>query len=241
VPLGLGEGVAALGLGAGLDRGRQGPLGVAGGVPVVGELGGHGGVGAPGPPGMGRDGRGHLAVEAGPLTRQQVGVGDLAEQCVAELVAVVARADDQQLGGDRLPEGLVEPPPVEPGDGGQQPVRRPPADHGGHPEGLPGRLGDPLDPASQQLGGGGRQHAGRFAGPGPGRIVASTAFVASDEVRQMQQRSVPQVGSTARMIVLSLLVAVVLAMALLATAARPAPAPKPPMQFGPSAGPARPM
>ena len=114
VPLGLGEGVGALGLGAGLDRGRQGPLGVAGGVPVVGELGGHGGVGAAGPPGMGRDGRGHLAVEAGPLARQQVGVGDLAEQGVAELVAVVAGPGHQQLAGDRLPEGLVEPPPSRP-------------------------------------------------------------------------------------------------------------------------------
>ena len=61
----------------------------------------------------------------------------------------------------------------------------------------------------------------------------------------MQQRSVPQVGTATRMIVLSLLVAIVLAMALVAAqlATRPAPAPVPeaPMRFGPSGGPARPM
>ena len=60
----------------------------------------------------------------------------------------------------------------------------------------------------------------------------------------MQQRSVLQVGSTTRMIVLSLLVAVVLAIALVMAqlATRPpAPAPEPPMRFGPSAGPARPI
>ena len=56
----------------------------------------------------------------------------------------------------------------------------------------------------------------------------------------MQQRLLPTVGPTARIIALSLLVtailAVTLAQALLAI--RPAPAPpdpKPPMQFGPSA------
>jgi hypothetical protein len=62
----------------------------------------------------------------------------------------------------------------------------------------------------------------------------------------MQQRSLPEVGSTARMLILSLLVAVVLVMTLVAAqlATRPAPDPpdpKPPMQFGPAAGRARPM
>jgi hypothetical protein len=160
--LGLGEGVAALGLVAGLDRGRQGPPGVAGGVPVVGQLGGHGRTGAAGPLRVGRDGRGHLAVEAGPFTREQVGVGDLAEQGVAELVVVVTGPGRQQLGGDRLPERLVEPPLVVTGNGGEQPVRRPPADHRGHPERLPGRLRDLLDPAPQQIRGGGWQ----LSGPG---------------------------------------------------------------------------
>ena len=56
----------------------------------------------------------------------------------------------------------------------------------------------------------------------------------------MQQRTIPVIGPSARMIALSLLVAVVLIMALgmAQLAARPAPDPpdpKPPMQFGPSA------
>jgi hypothetical protein len=64
-------------------------------------------------------------------------------------------------------------------------------------------------------------------------------------VDEMQQRSIPVIGPTARMIALSLLVAVVLIMTLaVQLAARPAPDPpdpKPPLQFGPSAGQFRPM
>ena len=56
----------------------------------------------------------------------------------------------------------------------------------------------------------------------------------------MQQRSIPVIAPTTRMIALSLLVAVVLIMTLVVVqlAARPAPdSPdsKPPVQFGPSA------
>jgi hypothetical protein len=59
-------------------------------------------------------------------------------------------------------------------------------------------------------------------------------------VDEMQQRSIPVIAPTTRMIALSLLVAVVLIMTLVVVqlAARPAPnppAPKPPMRFGPSA------
>ena len=162
--MGLGEGVGLLGLDAGLDRGRQGALQVPGGLPVVGELGGHGGAGAAGPSGMGGDRGRDLAVEPGPLARQQVGVGDLLEQGVPELVAVPTGPGHQQLGGDRLPERLVEPRVVEAGDGGQQPVRDPPADHGGHPQDPPGRLGDRLDAAAEQVVEGGRQ----LGGPGVG-------------------------------------------------------------------------
>jgi hypothetical protein len=59
-------------------------------------------------------------------------------------------------------------------------------------------------------------------------------------VDEMQQRSIPVVAQTTRMIALSLLVAVVLAVTLVQAllAIRPAPDPpdpKPPMQFGPSA------
>jgi hypothetical protein len=59
-------------------------------------------------------------------------------------------------------------------------------------------------------------------------------------VDEMQQRSIPMIAPTTRMIALSLLVAVVLIMALAVAqlTTRPAPdlpAPKPPMHFGPSA------
>jgi hypothetical protein len=58
-------------------------------------------------------------------------------------------------------------------------------------------------------------------------------------VDEMQQRSIPMIAPTTRMIALSLLVAVVLIMTMVAVqlAARPAPDPpdpKPPMRFGPS-------
>ena len=61
-----------------------------------------------------------------------------------------------------------------------------------------------------------------------------------------QQRLLPTVGPTPWMIALSLLVALFLAMTLVLAqlATRPAPEPPdpgPPMQFGPSAGHARPM
>jgi hypothetical protein len=164
VPLGLGEGVGPLGLDAGLDRGRQGALQVPRGLQVVGELGGHGGAGAAGPSGMGGDRGRDLTVEPGPLARQQIGVGDLLEQSVAELVAVLTRPGHQQLAGHRLPQRLVETPIVQAGDGGQQPVRGPPADHRGYPQDLPGRLGDPLDPPAEQLVEGG----GQLAEPGVG-------------------------------------------------------------------------
>ena len=162
--MGLGEGVGLLGLDAGRDRGRQGALQVPRGFPVVGELGGHGGAGAAGPSGMGGDRGRDLTVQPGPLARQQVGVGDLLEQGVPELVAVPAGPGHQQLGGDRLPERLVETPIVQAGDGGQQPVRGPPTDHRRYPQDPPGRLGDSLDPPAEQVMEGG----GQLAGPGVG-------------------------------------------------------------------------
>jgi hypothetical protein len=65
-------------------------------------------------------------------------------------------------------------------------------------------------------------------------------------VDEMQQRTLPALGATTRTIALSLLVALVLIMTLVLAqlATRPAPDPldpRPPMQFGPSMGKAKPM
>ena len=81
VVLGLGEGVAPLGGQAGLDRGRQGPRQVVGGVPVPGQLRGKRRVGTGvarvrlAEPGAARRQRaGQAAVQAGPLAGQEPAV-----------------------------------------------------------------------------------------------------------------------------------------------------------------------
>jgi hypothetical protein len=83
----------------------------------------------------------------------------------------------------------------------------------------------------------------RFAVPRPGRILHLDGSDPSNEVNGMQSQSLLQAGSRARLLALSLLVAVVLVVGLvlaqLATRPAPDPAPKPPMQFGSSTG--RPM
>ena len=95
--LGLGEGVGPLGGQAGLDPGWQGSGGLAGRVPVGGQLGGGRRGRAVGQLGLVGERLGQGGVEPGPFPGQQVGVDDLAEQGVTNLVAVEVGHRDQQL------------------------------------------------------------------------------------------------------------------------------------------------
>jgi hypothetical protein len=161
VPLGLGEGVGALGSQPGPDPGRQCPGGLPGRVPVDGQLGGDdrrrtGRELRPFGKGMSVGG-----VQAGPLTRQQTSVDDLPQQGVAELIAVLTR--HQQLVSHHLAQRTVQLPFVQAGNSGQQRMRDLPARHCRHPQDLPGRLRQGLDAALEQV----TQGRGQRAGAGP--------------------------------------------------------------------------
>jgi hypothetical protein len=103
VPVRFGEGAGMRSRPAGGDPGWQCPDGFAGSVPVGSQLS----------RGDRRDGASELGasgqrlrvltVEPDPLAGQQVGRDDLAEEGMAELVAVLARLDHQELVGDRDP------------------------------------------------------------------------------------------------------------------------------------------
>jgi hypothetical protein len=90
-------------------------------------------------------------VQSGALAGQQAGVDGLLEQGVAKLVAVLTKPGHQQLLGHRRPQRLGLFPIAQAGDGGQQPMGHPPAGHRGRPEHVPGRLGQRLDAALQQV------------------------------------------------------------------------------------------
>ena len=98
-----------------------------------------------------------------PFAGQQVGLDDLSQQGVAQLVAVLVRPGHQQLVGDRgaqcLHQGLV----FQAGDLGQEPVGDPPASHRHHCKDLPCQLGQRLDPATQQI----PQRRWQLTGAGP--------------------------------------------------------------------------
>jgi hypothetical protein len=75
---------------------------------------------------------GQGGVEPGPFPGQQVGVDDLAEQGVTNLVAVEVGHCDQQLAANGGPQRLDQALVVEADDGGQQPVGRVSAGHRDH-------------------------------------------------------------------------------------------------------------
>src|SRR5690606_20604192 len=145
----LGVRVAAAGLDGGVEDGGQGLGGVAGLVPVAGQpgdplVGGHEG-------GVGLQCLGVLPVEAGAFAGQQ-GVADgLADQGVAEAVAVAGGSGGEDAAGHGGAQGREEGVRGEPGDGGQQPVLDGGTALGDDPGDLLGALRQPLDADQQEI------------------------------------------------------------------------------------------
>ena len=101
---------------------------VEGGVPVAGQRGGQRGLVA-GQAGVGGQRLGVGGVQVGPLAGQHVLIHRVPGQRVPELVAVSRRVDHQQVVLHGLPQRGEEFGPGDPGDLGEQPVRRRPARH----------------------------------------------------------------------------------------------------------------
>ena len=124
---GLGEGEDLLGLQAGAHVGRQRLGHPVRGAPVVGQLGG----GRPvGEAGVLAERLGERKVQRGPLAGQQVAVGRLLQQRVAEGVAVGVL--DEDVLGHRGAQAFDQRGLGERRGGGEQPVARPAARRGGH-------------------------------------------------------------------------------------------------------------
>ena len=141
--------MAAAGLDGGLEDGGQGLGGVVGVVPVAGQPGGAL-VGAD-EGGVGLQGLGVAAVDAGALAGQQVVADGLADQGVAEAVAVAVLGGEQDVGADGGAQRLDEVVLGEPGDGGEQSVLDGGAALGDDPGDPLGVLGERLDADQQQV------------------------------------------------------------------------------------------
>jgi hypothetical protein len=98
-------------------------------------------------------------VQPRPFARQEVSFDDFADQGVTDVVAVFAGSGHQQLAGNRLPQRTIKLPIVQAGHGRKQLVGHLPTGHRNHLEHPPGRLGQRLDPAAEQVAQGRRQLA----------------------------------------------------------------------------------
>ena len=109
---GVGEGERPRGRLAGPDRGLEGAAVVPGRRPVIGELRPVAGGDRAAARDALRQGLGERAMEPLPLARQEVVVGGLLEQRVAERVvavgAVAAAPVDQHLAADGRPQGVEQ-------------------------------------------------------------------------------------------------------------------------------------
>jgi hypothetical protein len=175
--LGLGEGVGPLGGQAGLDRRRQGPLQVVGGVPVPGQLGGQPRVTVPV---RGRQGGREPGVQAGPLPRQQLGVDRLLDQGVAEPVGAVGGVGQQHMGRDGLTQPGQQGALGQAGHLAQQWVGHGRPSHGHDRQDLLGRLAQQLHPRQQGVAQArGQLAVGAAAPPGHGGQLLDEEGVAA--------------------------------------------------------------
>ena len=137
MPVRFGRGAEALGLDAGLDRGGERAGDVVARHAVVREFGGGAGhacqqAGEPG-------------VQAGPLSRHQVGVDRLAQQRVPESVPI-GFVEGQQLVAGRLANRLLVDVVGQPGGAPDELVVGAAAGHRRRPQHLLGRVGHALHP-----------------------------------------------------------------------------------------------
>ena len=152
-------------------------------APVVRELGrGR----AAGEARIGAQGLGERQVQRGPLAREQVGIGGLLQQGVAEGVAIAVVYE--HVVGDRLPQRVQERGLGQVGDGGEQPMARPPAGRRCHAQHRACGVWQRLQAQAQDVAQGGRQGAGCAAGGGKQlldeeRIALAARVQARDELR----------------------------------------------------------
>ncbi|CAM5496415.1 hypothetical protein STANM309S_00324 [Streptomyces tanashiensis] len=158
----LGVGVALAGLDGGLEDGGEGLLRGVRVVPVRGEPGGP--LMGADEAGVGLQGLGVAPVEAGAFAGQQVVADGLADERVAEAVAVAVGDGEQDVGADGGPERLDEFVLGEAGDGGEQSVLDGGAALGDDPGDPLGGLGERLDPHEQEVAQGVAELAGGAAG-----------------------------------------------------------------------------
>jgi hypothetical protein len=207
------------------------------------------------PEGLDRRGEGqaavgdrHAAADQDPIAVPDPPGGELGDQACLADAGLAPHQEDRRRAAVRLLQRLVErcqlARPTDEGGAGHLPA---------HLAGIIAPV--PLDGNRVSTGSGPKERELRATrigrSPDSGHPVPAASSgrhktSRHDEVDEMQQQLLPTVGPTARRIALSLLVAVflVVALALALLATRPAPDPpdpKPPMQFGPSAGHARPM
>ncbi len=145
----LGVGVPAAGGHRGGEDGGQGLGGVVGVVPVAGQpddplLGPDEGV-------VGFQGFGVAAVDAGAFAGQQVVADGLADEGVAEAVAVPVGGGEEDVGADGGPQGLDQLVLAEPGDGAQEGVLHGGAALGDGADHALGGLREHLDADEQQV------------------------------------------------------------------------------------------
>ena len=200
------------------QRRRERPLVVARRRPVVGELG---------PVRRLRGGRGRrvglerqraLAVEPPPLAGEQLVVGHLGQERVAERVALGSlrrRVDDEDLAGDRRPQRRLEPVGAVggPGDRDEQVVVDPASRDGDDPEHVVDVLGHRCQAGQEDLPQRRRQAAGRRLGLrqqqllDEERVAVGSAMDPGHEVRvgrgrprspRAARRSGPSSGGTGR-------------------------------------------
>ncbi|GAA3082522.1 hypothetical protein GCM10020254_28650 [Streptomyces goshikiensis] len=145
----LGVGVPAAGGDGGGEHGGQRLGGVVGAVPVAGQpdgpfLGAEEGF-------VGLHGLGVTAVDAGALAGQQVVADGLADEGVAEAVAVTLGGGEEDVGADGGPQGLDELVLGESGDGAQQRVLDGGSAFGDDPHHALGGVREDLDADEQQI------------------------------------------------------------------------------------------
>lgn len=136
---------------------RERPRQVVGGQCVPGECGGHPGGVVPAGEQLGEPG-----VQPYPFAREQVVVHGLPEQGVAEGVGLRAgrRIRDEQVVRHRLPQARIQIDGGELGRVAQQVVGNAPLGQRGHPQHLPRRWAEPVQPGQQHVGQSARQPVG---------------------------------------------------------------------------------